>query len=202
MTIARRGLYPYPPAEGNMIKYSSTIGGLNMLLEIAWTRKALSLTPKLRDEVDRRVRRLHPYFPEIRRKMKIGLTRSYDGLALQSDDGVVKLMLDVRKARNGDYRSPTFWTIAHELMHLAQFNTNKIPAGERACDLHTLARLPPKYIDEAPSYLVIAKNIRRNWNSEYASLAHEIARQALRKRTNGVRNYIAWWEEKFDNRAT
>ena len=173
-----------------------------MLLDIAWTRKALTLTPKLRDEVERRVRRVHPYFPEIRRKMKIGLTRSYDGLAFQSDDGVVKLMLDVRKARNGDYRSPTFWTIAHELMHLAQFNSPNIPAGERACDLHTLARLPPKYIDEAPSYLIIDRRVRSNWNQDYATAAHELARKALRKRADGVRTYILWWEREFERRTS
>ena len=173
-----------------------------MLLEIAWTRSALTLTPRLREEAERRVRRLHPYFPEIRRKMKIGLTRSYDGLAFQSDDGVVKLMLDVRKARNGDYKSPTFWTIAHELMHLAQFNTREIPSGERACDLFALARLPPKYIDEAPSYLVIASHVRRRWSSEYASIAHEVARRALRERAKGVRNYIAWWEKEFEREVS
>ena len=171
-------------------------------MEIAWTRKALTLSPKLRSEVERRVRRLHPYFPEMQRKMKIGLTRSFDGLAFQSDEGVVKLMLDVRKARNGDYKSPTHWTIAHELMHLAQFNTRDIPSGERACDLHTLARLPPKYIDEAPSYLVIPKRIRGKWHPEYAELAHDIARHALRKRANGMRNYIAWWEKEFERRAS
>ena len=172
-----------------------------MMLEIAWTRNALTLSPNLRSEVERRVRRLHPYFPEMNRKMKIGLTRSFDGLAFQSDDGVIKLMLDVRKARNGDYKSPTHWTIAHELMHLAQFNTRDIPSGERACDLYTLARLPPKYIDEAPSYLVIPRSIRSSWRTELAAVAHDTARQAIRKRASGVRNYIMWWEREFERKV-
>ncbi len=169
-----------------------------MLLDISWTRKAMTLKPALRDEVDRRVRRLYPYFPEMKRKLTIGLTRSYDGLAFQSDDGTVKLMLDVRKARNGNYKAPTYWTIAHELMHLAQFNVKDIPSGERACDLYALARLPPKYIDDSPSYLVIPTRIRSKWNLEYASLAHELARKAIRKRERGVRNYICWWENEFE----
>ncbi len=169
-----------------------------MLLDISWTRKAMTLKPALRDEVDRRVRRLHPYFPEMKRKLTIGLTRSYDGLAFQSDDGTVKLMLDVRKARNGNYKAPTYWTIAHELMHLAQFNVKDIPSGERACDLYALSRLPPKYIDDSPSYLVIPTRIRGKWNLEYASLAHDIARKAIRKREMGVRNYICWWENEFE----
>jgi hypothetical protein len=169
-----------------------------MLLDISWTRKAITLKPALRDEVDRRVRRLHPYFPEMKRKLTIGLTRSYDGLAFQSDDGVVKLMLDVRKARNGDYKAPTYWTIAHELMHLAQFNVKDIPSGERACDLYTMARLPPKYIDDSPSYLVIPVRIRDRWDRDYASLAHNLAKKAIRKRETGVRNYISWWEGEFE----
>ena len=169
-----------------------------MLLEIAWTRKARTLRPGLRDEVERRIRRLHPYFPEMKRKMTIGLTRSYDGLAFQSDEGTVKLMLDVRKARNGDYKSPTFWTIAHELMHLAQFNSKRIPGGERACDLHALARLPPKYIDDSPSYLVIPSKARDGWTPELATAAHNLAKRALRKRGAGERNYIVWWEKEFE----
>ncbi|UCE45250.1 MAG: hypothetical protein JSU93_07775 [Methanobacteriota archaeon] len=173
-----------------------------MLLEIAWTRSALTLAPRLREEAERRVRRLHPYFPEIRRKMKIGLTRSYDGLAFQSDDGVVKLMLDVRKARNGDYKSPTFWTIAHELMHLAQFNTRDIPSGERACDLYALSRLPPKYIDEAPSYLEMPGNIRKAWSLEHATIAHSLAKRAIRRRVAGERNYIVWWEKEFEDQIS
>ena len=170
-----------------------------MLLDISWTRKAMTLKPALREEVDRRVRRLYPYFPEMKRKLTIGLTRSYDGLAFQSDDGTVKLMLDVRKARNGDYKAPTYWTIAHELMHLAQFNVKGIPSGERACDLYALARLPPKYIDDSPSYLVIPARIRDRWNGDYASLAHNLAKKAIRKRETGVRNYISWWEGEFES---
>jgi hypothetical protein len=169
-----------------------------MLLDISWTRKALTLKPVLRDEVERRVRRLHPYFPEMKRKLTIGLTRAYDGLAFQSDDGTVKLMLDIRKARSGDYKAPTYWTVAHELMHLAQFNVKDIPSGERACDLHALARLPPKYIDDSPSYLVIPSRIRERWNLEYASIAHNLAKKAVRKRAAGVRNYICWWESEFE----
>ncbi|MDH3366053.1 MAG: hypothetical protein OEM29_08660 [Thermoplasmata archaeon] len=183
------------------MKYYPVIGGFEMLLDITWTRKAKTLTPALMDEVDRRVRRLYPYFPEMKRKLTIGLTRSYDGLAHQTDDGTVKLMLDVRGARNGDYKAPTYWTIAHELMHLAQFNTKNVPSGERACDLFALARLPPKYIDDCPSYLVVPGSIRKRWNRDYASLAHDLARKAIRKRGAGVRNYISWWESEFKKHA-
>lgn len=169
----------------------------HMPLEITWTRKACTLSPHLIQEVEKRIHRLHPFFPEMTRKMTIGLTRSYDGLALQSDEGSVKLMLDVRKARNGDYKAPTYWTLAHELMHLAQFNTSRLPAGERACDLHALARLPPKFIDDSPSYLVVPRWVRETWGKEQASIAHRLAIEALKKRACGLRNYICWWEERF-----
>lgn len=168
------------------------------MLDIKWTRKALTLGPRLRDEVERRIRRLHPYFPEMKRELTIGLTRAYDGLAFQSNEGTVKLMLDVRKARNGDYKSPTYWTIAHELMHLAQFNSKDVPGGERACDLYALSRLPPKYIDDSPSYLVMSKKTREAWDTEHASLAHNLARRAIRRRGAGERNYIVWWEREFE----
>ncbi len=171
-------------------------------LQIAWTRKARTLSPHLIDEVEKRIRRLHPYFPEMKRKITIGLTRSYDGLAFQSDEGTVKLMLDVRRARNGDYKAPTYWTIAHELMHLAQFNTKRIPAGERACDLFALARLPPRFIDDFPTYLVLPKKVRDSWRREHAVLAHRLAIRAVEKREDGLKNYIRWWEEQFERKVS
>ena len=170
----------------------------HMPLDITWTRKARGLSPHLMQEVEKRIRRLHPYFPEMKKKITIGLTRSYDGLAFQSDEGTVKLMLDVRKARNGDYKAPTYWTLAHELMHLAQFNTKGIPAGERACDLYALARLPPRFVDDSPSYLVITGRIRKAWGKEHAKVAHRLAVKALEKREEGLRNYIRWWEKSFE----
>ena len=169
-----------------------------MTISISWTRKARTLSPHLMEEVEKRIRRLHPFFPEMKKRVKIGLTRSYDGLAFQSDEGTVKLMLDVRGARNGDYKTPTYWTIAHELMHLAQFNTKRIPSGERACDLHAMARLPPKFIDDSPSYLEMKRGIRSCWSEEHARTAHRLAVRALRRRNEGFRNYIRWWEEQFE----
>jgi hypothetical protein len=171
-------------------------------LTITWTRKARTLSPHLIEEVELRIRRLHPYFPEMKRRITIGLTRSYDGLAFQSDEGTVKLMLDVRRARNGDYKSPTYWTIAHELMHLVQFNTKGIPAGERACDLYALARLPPKLIDDSPSYLSLPEKARETWGRDRATLAHRLAIKAIEKREQGLRNYICWWEETFERLAS
>ena len=66
-------------------------------------------------------------------------------------------MIRVRRTKTGAWKYPTYWTFGHELMHLAQFSARAIPATERATDVYALARLPPRFIDESPSYLVSPK---------------------------------------------
>lgn len=174
---------------------------VSMPLEIGWTKRALCLPEEVRTEIAKRLERLHQYFPEMACRLQVGLTRLYDGLAFQSDRGRVKLMLGVHKSRKDGWRYPTYWTMAHELMHLAQFNAQGIPSGERACDVYALSRLPPELIDDSPSYLVISKPLRRLWGPEMAMLSHELALEALRKREEGLRNYASWWEDEFESRA-
>lgn len=171
-----------------------------MTLNIQWTRTALALPEDVRHELTSRLERLHEFFPEMLCNMKIGITRSFDGLAFQSESGFVKLMLEVRKTRKGVWKYPTYWTLAHELMHLAQFNSHGIPSGERACDIYALARLPPKFIDDSPSYLVVPRGLRSRWLPEHARMAHDLAVEALEKRRKGLRKYASWWETEFENR--
>lgn len=171
-----------------------------MPLKIEWTRTALALPESVRAELRSRLETLQAFFPEIRSQMKIGLTRSLDGLAFQSDSGFVKLMLDVRRTRKGTWKYPTYWTLAHELMHLAQFNSHGIPGGERACDIHALARLPPEFIDDSPSYLVVPRGLRTRWLPRDARMAHELAVEALELRRKGLRRYASWWEAEFERR--
>jgi hypothetical protein len=99
-----------------------------MALTIEWTRTALALPTSVRKELSSRLNRLHGYFPEMKPRTKVGITRSYDGLAFQSNEGSVKLMIGVRRTRMGVWKYPTYWTLAHELMHLAQ---SKHGAGDR-----------------------------------------------------------------------
>ncbi len=161
----------------------------------------MCLPEEVRQEIARRLERLHKYFPEMTPRMRIGLTRLYDGLAFQSDSGKVKLMLGVHKSRRDGWKYPTHWTIAHELMNLAQFNAEDIPSGERACDIHALSRLPPELIDDSPSYLVISKRLRKLWGPALAELSHRLAIEALRRRQNGLRTYASWWEDEVECRA-
>jgi hypothetical protein len=173
-----------------------------MPLEITWSRRAMRLPEEVREEVRRRLERLHRYFPEMKTQLKVGITRHYDGLAFQSFSGSVKLMLDVHRRRNGEWEYPTYWTMAHELMHLAQFNSCGIPGGERACDIYALSRLPPSLIDEAPSYVTVPEAAEDDWNGRHARLSHQLAKKAIQNRKNGMRRYAKWWEREFEERST
>lgn len=169
-----------------------------MTLEISWTRRAMRLPPEVRSELAGRLEKLSEYFPEMKKTMKIGITRFYDGLVFQSNSGRVKLMVDVHKSRKKGWVYPTYWTIAHELMHLAQFNSDGIPSGERATDVYALARLPPRFIDDSPSYLVVPPRLRDEWKPEHARIAREVAEKALVMRHSGLKNYAVWWEDEFE----
>jgi hypothetical protein len=172
------------------------------MLTIEWTRTALALPSSVRKELSSRLDRLHRYFPEMKPRVKVGITRSYDGLAFQSNEGFAKLMIRVRKAKTGAWKYPTYWTLGHELMHLAQFNAKGIPGTERATDIYTLARLPPHFIDESPSYLVARRGPRKTWTGEHAKIAHKLALEALKQKSNGLRRYAKWWEDEFERVTT
>jgi hypothetical protein len=173
----------------------------SMPLDITWTRRAMRLPPEVREELARMMDKIHPHFTEIRRPMKVGITRFYDGLVFQSNAGKVKLMVDVHRSRKGGWKFPTYWTLVHEFMHLVQFNDDGIPGGERAIDIQALARVPPGLIDDSPCYLVVPEEIRDSWNDKYAELAHVLAKEALKKRRDGLRRYAVWWEDEFEKRA-
>lgn len=172
-----------------------------MALDIVWSRKAMDLPPEVRRDLAKRLDGLHRYFREVRSSVKVGISRSYDGLAFQSDDGHVQLMLGVKRQRDGGWRLPTHYTVAHELMHLVQFKSKDIPSGERACDVYALARIPPELIDESPTYLVVPRGRRGRWTATDAEMAHDLAVEALQKRAQGLRRYASWWEQEFERRV-
>jgi hypothetical protein len=171
---------------------------IELTLTIKWTRTALALPRSVRKQLSLRLNRLHRYFPEMRPRVKVGITRSYDGLAFQSNESFNRLLFRVRRTRTSGWKYPTYWTLAHELMHLAQFNANGIPGTERATDIYALARLPPEFIDDYPSYLATPKGPRKRWTLEHARIAHEVALEALKQRGNGLRRYAKWWEDEFE----
>ena len=171
-----------------------------MPIEISWTRRARRLPEEVRDEISLRLNTMRPYFPELSSQVKIGLTRLFEGFVFQSGRGLVRLNLEVQKRRNGLWQYPTYYTIGHELMHLVQFNSDGIPGGETACDIFTLARLPPRFIDESPTYLFVPPKAREVWREADAELAHALARTAVRKLKEGDESYASYWEDEFERR--
>jgi hypothetical protein len=97
-------------------------------------------------------------------------------------------------------------TIGHELMHLVQglshldhpAATDRIPGGEKPCDIWTLAR-SELFCDEAPTYLKLPAAIRANWPS-YARSVRALCIAAIEKRA-AYRLYISWLEQEIHKLA-
>jgi len=90
-------------------------------------------------------------------------------------------------------------TAAHEFMHLLQWPLQRVPNGERACDLYVLARFGTQF-QGPPYYLHIPRKTRDQW-ALWAPLAHDLAVRALEERRLGRRQYLRWWEEEFRSRV-
>jgi len=157
--------------------------------------------PRLLYGFSRRLGSVLRYFPEIRGEIKVGLTNVYKGLASTESDGTTfhkKISFPSLK-RAG---IPTRYIMGHELMHIVQAKQSKtIPGTERACDVFTLARLPPRFIDQPPIYLSIPRKIRINWSNNHvrslaSSLMHDLAVEAIITRKTNPR-YIRWWENQL-----
>lgn len=161
-------------------------------------------TPKMLDRFSKRFDSVAGFFPEVRGEIKVGMTTSYKGLAATETKGQLtseKLCFPPLR-RMG---LPTRYVIGHELMHIVQAKLESLPETERSCDVFTLARLPPSFIDCPPPYLRIPREVRRNWHGEgsdpdAACIAHELAIEAIIMREKNPR-YIQWWESEFSART-
>jgi hypothetical protein len=139
-------------------------------------------------EVERKLRYCLGYFPELAgRPFGLGLTRQAQGLASLEDFAI--------------WLNPTnlaLQTIAHELIHLLQAS-GTIPAGERSCDVYSLAR-HPSLNDARPNYLDVPDSIfdERRWTRRgWSTILYRTARRALDERARGRRNYIRWFEDQL-----
>lgn len=84
-------------------------------------------------------------------------------------------------------------TVAHELMHIAQHDRrNGIPEGERSCDVFTCA-LGEEVCDNV-SYL--------RTHGATPDVIHQVCKEAVANRENGMRNYIVWAESEFKRRMS
>ncbi len=147
-------------------------------------------------------KKILPKFPEIQTKIKVGFTKSggkYIHPYVDSEDCIYIRLSDT---------SINNFVLAHELTHSLQyhqadseiniegFNHEKIPHGERQADLFTLAR-HKELIDRYPSYLEIPSKMKEKPISRWKDQLHSDALKSIKKRENGYRNYLKWFENQL-----
>jgi hypothetical protein len=71
---------------------------------------------------------------------------------------------------------------------------DKIPSGEKQCDIWTLAR-DPLFCDDAPTYIKMPRSIRERW-PEYSESVRDLCLAAIDKR-HTHRQYIRWLEDEI-----
>ncbi len=151
------------------------------------------LTPRAQSMLQASLRQ----FPELqRRTITVGYTRAHLGSALIPRDVAAELTIRVK------VRRLTYNTIGHELTHLVQGLSHlddpaaneRIPGGEKQCDIWTLAR-SELFCDDAPTYLKLPPAIRANW-PQYAKPIRTLCLAAIEKRAT-YRLYINWLEEQI-----
>jgi hypothetical protein len=147
------------------------------------------------------------HFPELEgRKITVGYTSVHLGSAVvpHSAEGAAKLTIRLR------VKKLTYNTIGHELTHLLQSllrfqsdgnqpkDRQRIPCGEKQCDVWTLAR-SDLFCDDAPTYIKLPRAVRENWPA-YARSVRRLCMAAVEKRKS-YRLYIRWLEAQIKNLA-
>jgi hypothetical protein len=162
------------------------------------------LTPRAQEMIERALR----HFPELNGKtITIGYTRAHLGSASliyqRGKETRLVIRLKVRKL--------SYQTIGHELTHLVQGlsrgarlvpssrDGERIPSGEKQCDIWTLAR-HELFCDDAPTYLRLPRVMRECW-TDYAELIRQLCIAAIKKRKSH-RLYISWLESEIRKLGT
>ena len=167
----------------------------------------IRLTPLMKQRLTRRayemIERSLQFFPELTDTIiTIGYTRKHLGSAtVVYRKGIVSRLIIRLKVRKLTYQ-----TIGHELTHLIQglahgdrskfrsADPEKIPSGEKQCDIWTLAR-DPLFCDDAPTYLKMPRILREQW-PDYAEPVRALCIAAIDKR-HTHRLYIRWLEQEI-----
>jgi hypothetical protein len=160
--------------------------------------------PRLLQQFSDRFDSVSKHFSEVQGEITVGLTTSYNGLALTGVKGGAafdKLCFPPLDRKG----LPTRYVIGHELMHIVQSKVEGMPSTERSCDIFTLARLPAEMLDRPPIYLRIPRGVKEQWgipavSKELAEAAHLAAIEAILIKPENAR-YIRWWEKQFAERA-
>jgi hypothetical protein len=148
---------------------------------------------RLRNEVLRRVGYVRRFFPELDSEtITVGLTRAASGMAVP---GGSRIWLNPSRL--------SYHTIAHELIHLLQGRDLGFPGGEKSCDVFSLAR-HWTLNDERPSYVRVPLAVidgREAVSEAVARLLYDLATEALARREQGHRHYIAYFEHEVERRS-
>lgn len=155
--------------------------------------RALAVSPH-RGELLDALRWVAPFYPELSgMTIRVGILtrgRSLDGVTLPvGREPWIALRPHPRQPERVRF------TAAHELTHLLQWPRGIVPQGERACDLHALARVG-HCVAWPPRYLRVPPEARASW-PRWQEVAHALAGEALRERARGLRMYLSWWEREF-----
>lgn len=154
-----------------------------------WRLSRLVTKSRHRDRILERLEFVRRFFPELEDStIRVGLAKKPGVLGWGSLD----------PSEPGVWVRPRlldYFTIAHEFTHLLQAR-GLVPMGERACDLHALAR-SPLVVDVAPGYLRMPRELRsrRKLPFTVSSLLCGLARRALRAREEGDRRYLQRFEK-------
>jgi len=167
----------------------------------------IRFTPLMQRRLTRRalemIQRSLEYFPELAEaSITVGCTRKHLGSATvtyrKGQLAGLTIRLKVRKL--------TYQTIGHELTHLVQGlaygdrtekrvgDRERIPSGEKQCDIWTLAR-DPLFCDDPPTYIKLPRAMREQW-PDYADQVRELCVTAIAKR-HAERQYIRWLEKEI-----
>ncbi|MGI0091625.1 MAG: hypothetical protein ACREBS_07950 [Nitrososphaerales archaeon] len=149
--------------------------------------------PKLESRIQELRASIAPLFPELRSTtLRIRMKRLRRAIA-EYDYRALRIDIDPSRFEpDKDNLLPS--VLAHETMHAVQHLERSVPFGERSCDVFMLARLPPELYPKTRDFYV---KVPQRILSYHPELIKEIAREALKKRERGIRNYIVWFESEL-----
>lgn len=167
----------------------------------------IRFTPLMQRRLTRRalemIQRSLEYFPELAEaSLTVGCTRKHLGSATVTYRKGQLTGLTIRLR----VRKLSYQTIGHELTHLVQGlaygdrterrigDRERIPSGEKQCDIWTLAR-DPLFCDDPPTYIKLPRAMREGW-PDYADEVRALCVTAIAKR-HTERQYIRWLEKEI-----
>jgi hypothetical protein len=136
---------------------------------------------------------LAPMFPELDGVSLQVRTKRLRGTIAQYDSRSNRIDIDPTSFEP-DSNNLLPSVLARETMHALQNFDRSIPYGERSCDIYTLARLPDGMFPRTRDFYV---KVPQKILSANPAIIRTTAVQALERRSNGVRNYIIWFEDEL-----